>query len=367
MTTSSGATTGRRRRRTTAVSVTVALLAGGVLLFEAPRSGPTQAKADRVSIAAAWPNAQRADLQDLPQGLEPGLFLDANTVVGIAASPDGAFLRLLLRTADGKARELRRLSVGDDPRFASFTASGGEVLWTESSRGRNLEIWAVTVSGNAPARRLTADSGSAVFYGNQFDLVVADGKVHWIAGASDGADGTQIRSVGLRGGQVGVRTLAGNWVLAAWPWVIDEFSNPAGTSRLRNLRTGGTVEVAVTPGELINCSASWCRVMVMNGDGLTRVDLMRPDGTGRRRIAGSNVRAALPDVAVLDRFEVLSEVGPNSDLTGTDGLLVYDIVTGQTVHLSPAVKASFSRGGVLWWSTGDLKSPVWHTLDLRTV
>jgi hypothetical protein len=48
-------------------------------------------------------------------------------------------------------------------------------------------------------------------------------------------------------------------------------------------------------------------------------------------------------------------------------LLVYDIGTRRTVDVSAAVSAAFSRGGVLWWSTGDQDSIVWHTVDLRTI
>ena len=70
---------------------------------------------------------------------------------------------------------------------------------------------------------------------------------------------------------------------------------------------------------------------------------------------------------VLDRFELLSETGPDSDLTGTAGLLIYDLATDRTVDVSPAVDGVFCRGGVLWWATGDQDSLVWHTLDLRTV
>ena len=125
-------------------------------------------------------------------------------------------------------------------------------------------------------------------------------------------------------------------------------------------------------GELTTCDPVWCRVMVLStvqggSGGLVRIDLMHPDGTGRRRIAGSAAGAAIIDVAELNRFEILSEAGPNADLTGTEGLLVYDIATGGTVDVSTAVSAAFSCGGVLWWSTGDQDATIWHTIDLRTV
>jgi hypothetical protein len=108
-------------------------------------------------------------------------------------------------------------------------------------------------------------------------------------------------------------------------------------------------------------------VLVTTTDGLARIDVMRPDGSDRKRIAGGEARAALPDVAILDRFEVLSEPRGDSDLTGTEALLIADLQTGRTIDVAPAVDGAFSRGGVLWWSTGDQDHIVWHTLDLRTV
>jgi hypothetical protein len=131
--------------------------------------------------------------------------------------------------------------------------------------------------------------------------------------------------------------------------------------------TNRDVEVNTTGAELSTCGPTWCRIMVMNDGGLVRIDLMHPDGTARQRIAGSAASAAVGDVAVLDRFEILSEAGPNSDLTGTAGLLVYDIASKRTVDISADVSGAFSRGAVLWWSTGEPDNAVWHTLDLRTV
>jgi hypothetical protein len=71
-------------------------------------------------------------------------------------------------------------------------------------------------------------------------------------------------------------------------------------------------------------------------------------------------------VVPLDRFAVLSEAGPDSDLTGTERLLVYDIATGRTVDVGAQVNGAFCRAGVLWWSTGDQDALAWHSIDLRT-
>ena len=248
-----------------------------------------------------------------------------------------------------------------------MTAAGDELVWTESTDRSRVQIWAAGLRGGPPPRRLTADTGNAVFYGSQYDLTVAGGRVYWTAAAPEGAKTTEIRSVPLSGGAVRVRDEPGTWALSAWPWLTDGAGGQTGTTRLHNMATNRDVEVNSTGVELTTCSPVWCRVMVMNGGGLARIDLMHPDGSARTRIAGSAARSAIQDVAVLDRFEILSEAGPDADLTGTEGLLAYDAGTRRTVDISAAVTGAFSRGGVLWWSTGDQDSIVWHTVDLRTV
>jgi hypothetical protein len=372
------ATAPARRRRAAVIGLAVALAAGAGLLFLPTPGDEPDAPAGPVPMASAWPKAQRADLPgNVPDGpvFQPGLFLDARTVIGTAPSADAESLRLLLRRADGTLDELRRLPLEDDPAFDSFAVSGRDVVWTESA-GRGVQVWTATVD-TGTARRLTADTGDPVFYGSQHDLVIADGRVHWAAaapapGGSPAPDGapaaaTEIRSVPLTGGAVSVRTEPGAWAQTAWPWLVEGGVDGTGTTRLRNPSTSRDVAVDTTGAELAACSPVWCRVVVMGGDGPARVDLMRPDGAERRRIAGGGAVAAVTDVAVLDRFEILAEPVPGSDLTGEQRLLVYDVTTGRTVVVADAVSGAFSRAGVLWWSTGDQDSLAWHTLDLRTV
>jgi hypothetical protein len=280
---------------------------------------------------------------------------------------DGAFLRLVVQTPDGGQRELRRLPTRGDPRFDNVTAAGGQLLWTETTEGAPFQIWTADVRTGGPSRLLTADAGNVLFYGNQYDVLVNAGRVYWAAGPADGGPVTQIRSVALTGGPVRVREQAGKWALSAWPWLSDDAGGAAGTTRLLNIETGRETPVAVSGVELSTCGPVWCRVMVMAGGKLARIDLMHPDGSGRRRIAGPGAQAAVTDVAVLGRFEILSEPGPESDLTGTAGLLVYDLSTGRTITLTSAAVNAYTRDGILWWSTGDLETTIWHTLDLRTV
>jgi hypothetical protein len=358
---------GVHRRRWTVAALLVALAAAAALLLWDPRRDPP-APAGPVPLAEAWPQAQRSDLPgNVPDGpvFQPGIFLDARTAIGTAPSPDGGSMRLLLRSPDGTLRELRRMPLRDNPTFDTMAAAGRVVVWTESSDAAKLQLWTVDLDAGTP-RRITTDTGDAVFYGSQHDLAIADGRVHWTAASGDGKL-TEIRSVPLTGGAVTVRQEPGAWALSAWPWMTDGVADRTGTTVLRDLSSNREMRVSTTGAELTTCSPVWCRVMVMSGDGLARIDVMHPDGSSRKRIAGGTAGAAVPDVAILDRFEILSETGPDSDLTGTAGLRVYDITTGRTVDVSPAVDGAFSRNGMLWWSTGDQDSIVWHTLDLRTV
>jgi len=353
------------RPRLGLVALIVALAAGGLLLIRAPHRTAAQ-PAGRVSVATAWPKAQRADIAgNLKDGsaFTPLYFVDAHTALGTAPSPDARTLRLLLRNPDGSLRLLRSQPAGSE--FNNATLSGDTLLWTESVANHPLEIWTANLRGG-PAQRLTADTGNPVFYGTQYDLVVAGGRVYWTATARDGSRSTEIRSVSLAGGAVTTHNEPGVWGLTAWPWIVDGPATEEAT-RLRSLVDGREVPVARSGTELITCSPTWCRELITSDDGLVRIDLLHPDGTSRRQVAGSGASEAVGDVALLDRFEILFESRPDSDATGIQAMVVYDLRTSRTVEVSAAVSVAFARGGVLWWSTGDQATLLWHSLDLRTV
>ena len=322
-------------RRTPLAGLAVALAAGAGLLV----LGPDRAAPDD----RPWPEAARGEV-DAGAGFQPGLFLDTRTAIGA----DGD--RLLLVTADAS----RQRRTGAAP-YAPFTAAGTGVAWTETDDGGGTGIWAVDLPSGAP-RLLTADTGDTVFAGIQEDLVIADGHVHWVAAGPDAS--TEFRSVPLAGGAVEVRTEPGEWTRTTWPWITDRAAEAAGRILMREPVSGR--EVRVTPGgaELTYCTPAWCRVTMLGTEGPGATDLMRPDGTERRRIAGRGASPAVTDVALLDRFEVLAEARPDAE-----ALLVYDLRTGATVELAEAVSGAYGRGGLLWWSVGG----TWQVIDLRTV
>jgi hypothetical protein len=127
------------------------------------------------------------------------------------------------------------------------------------------------------------------------------------------------------------------------------------------------IDVDAAGTELVTCSPVWCRVLVLAGSGPARIDLMRPDGADRRRVAGGEATASLIDVAVLDRFEVLSLSDAQRVATNSQRLLLYDVRRDRTIVVADWVGMVLCRGGVLWWSTGDNETTAWHTLDLRTL
>ncbi|MEU4235727.1 hypothetical protein [Actinoplanes sp. NPDC026619] len=347
------------------VSLGAALLASGAMLAAPP--GPKQKPVPPLNARVAWPQAQRAVLPaTLADGAayEPAVFLDATRSIGTAPAPDHRTLRLVLRAADGSVRALRALPSSQNPSFQSPTVDGRQVVWAESSQNRE-QLWTINLDDRRPARLLTADTGDARFYESQYDLVIAEGRVHWVAAGPD--DTTEVRSIAVGGGRVGVHTESGSWSLSAWPWLVDGVTAAGGTTRLRNMSTGQERAVPVTARGVTACSPVWCRVVSFDRKGYPQIELMRPDGTERRKIAGNTAATVVTDTAVLDRFELFSQLTDNSDLSGRFQLLAYDMARHTTVEISPDATDVRYRAGVLQWSTGSQDEFVRHALDLRTV
>ena len=342
----------------------VALAASGVLIG-APGGGVTASSAP-VPVAMAWAHAQRAvTLATLPDGsaYQPAMFFDARTSVGTAVTPDGKSLRLLIVGAGRPVRQLRSVPFGSGPSFQSFATAGDVLIWAEGSRGA-IQMWRAGLRDREPPRLLTADGGGAATYGSDHDMVVDKGTLNWTVARGDV---TEVRSIPVTGGPVRTRTVPGRWKMSAWPWLIDGITATAGTTRLRNIETNQEVRVAATGSRSVTqCSPAWCRVVKLTRDG-TRIDLMRPDGGGRRFVAGDTAQTVITDVVPLDGYEMYAKLGPNSALTGNVQLLAYELATRRTVEISPDANRVSYRNGVLSWTTGSLNTFVWHALDLRTI
>jgi hypothetical protein len=350
----------------TLVALAVTLVAGAALLFGAPaRSGEPQP----LSAGAAWPNAERGSVPshlDDGSAYTPGLFLDARTSAGTARTADNRFLRLIIVGTGGAERterELRRVPSADRGPFNALASSGDTLVWVETVKSKP-QLWTADLRTEGSARILTEDVGGLRLYDSQYDLTVAEGTVRWAA--ADG-DGTEFRSVAVGGGPVTVQRETGNWGLSAWPWAVDGQTSATGAGTLRNLSTGQTVTVPTARRAVTACSPAWCELVSLDTEGDTRIELAHPDGSARRTIAEGQVGTVIGDVVVLDRFEVMGRVGPQSELSGNQELLVYDLTDRSTVLVSPDAADISYRGGVLWWSTGDRNSYVRNSLDLRTV
>ncbi|MCW6005881.1 hypothetical protein K1W54_15020 [Micromonospora sp. CPCC 205371] len=351
------------------IALAAALAAAGTLLALSPNGSEPAGSAQIRTVDQVWPDATRASIPGvLPDGApySPAYLLDAGTSIGTATDPGGTVLRLVLRDAAGAVRELRRLPVGGSPQFSGFTRAGDELAWAESvttdAGAARTEMWTANVTGGAP-RKITGDTGDVVFFNSQYDMVIDAGRLYWVSVAPGQDQVTEVRSARLAGGEVTVRTQPGAWALSAWPWLVSAGSGQSGPVELRDLGTGKVTTVAAAATELVTCSPAWCRVLVLAGNGPARIDLIRPDGTDRRPVADGAATASVIDVALLDRFEVLSQ---GTDLT-TQRLLLYDLRSGASAVVADDAGMVLSRGGLLWWSRGNPQTPEWQTLDLRSL
>jgi hypothetical protein len=361
------------------LALVVALLAAGRLLtLPEPAAGQrSSAPAGAVTLAAAWPEARVSSQSGtLSDGtvFTPALYLDAQTVVGLAPAPGGTFVRVLVRTGAG-VTELRRVRADRYPRWSGFVAQGDTLVWAETtSRDEDTVvrtgIWRANWRTGGDARLLTTDTGDAIFFQSQYDLVIAEDRVHWVGVEFNKVAITQVRSVPLAGGRVDVRRVVGPYALTQWPWLTSVSNGQSIPVQLHNLKTGKRIKIPSGPAEVPKCGVSWCRVVVVGPTGMVRLDLVHPDGSARRRVAGAGTTPVLNDVALLDRFEPLAQdppVPPGVDEAAVPArqLALYDISTGRTVVVHTDVATVAGHGGMLWWSQGREDAYTWFALDLR--
>ncbi|MEV0716357.1 hypothetical protein [Asanoa sp. NPDC050611] len=351
------------------LALVAALAATGALVAQTPEK-PRGPEPRPPAVGTVWPQAGRADVPGvLTDGApyNPAFFVDERVSAGIAVGADGKTVRLVLRAADGTVRVLRQLAAATGPQFAAFIRVGEQLVWAETVTGRDgtaqTTLWRADLSGGTP-RKITDDTGWVTFAGSDYDMVVNADRLYWTATASGDQQATEVRSVPLDGGPVNVRTQPGEWTLSRWPWLV----SPSSDARLLNVDTAQVVKVPADGARLGQCGPTWCRLYTLSDDGPTRIELIRPDGSERLRLADSGATASLVDVAPLDRFEVLSNDSTTLGAAlGGQQLLVYDLKTRRSVLVAEAATSVSYRAGVLWWSTSALGRNSWHTLDLRTV
>jgi hypothetical protein len=294
----------------------------------------------------------------------PLLHLDADESIGSALSADGTVERLLRRRTGDAVQELRRLPKTSYPQFLGLTVSDGFLYWVEevlATHGSGMSIWRTSLDGTVAPVQVTDDTGDGVFYNLQYDLVFAAGRVHWIAVASADRPVTEVRSMPVAGGRVEIATFEGGHKLTAWPWMMSSGRGEP-QAELVNIATGQRIRVPKSTAEIVDCTPVWCRATALPGSGSNRFDLMKPDGSQRRQIGTGRMRPTTYEIAILDRFEVVS------DGDGRSGrLMLYDIDARTLRTVADGVATVFTRGGMLCWSTGEQDTADWHALDLRTV
>jgi hypothetical protein len=330
------------------------------------------AVAGPATLATVWPAAKPFPIPaGFPDGsaYTPVVILDPTASVGVLARSDGAHTDLVLAPAAGPPRVLQSQLATDGGSYDGITVTADRIYWmhtlSDSDGHAHVTLWAAARSGG-PATPLTADTGTPVFYGSQYDLQVVGDRIYWASAHPGTTELTDLRSVASTGGQVSVRVLDGAWALSAWPWLVTAPSASDAPTRLRNLLTGANITAAVPANKMATCSPTWCRLIPDNAS-VTTTELVRPDGSDQRVIGDADTAAIDSDVALLERFELLMTTKDSAAQLVVSKLALYDIQTRRTIVLDPAATGGGARGTFIWWSTGDNETLTWHGIDLRTL
>jgi len=325
------------------------------------------------TLAEAFPKASVVDVPGYVDGdwaYQPMLFLDARTSVGTATPSAGGQTALVILGPDGKTRTVRTLGDNDAPQFGGFTAGDDRFAWLEQTAGTDGQgdaaIWVANRDGSG-AHILTHDVGDFAFFNSQYDMIIREGRVFWIAAAPGDSLSSEIRSIPVGGGDVSVRQMAGGWQAVGGDSLVSAMTAGGGATALVNWKTGRRASIPNQPSELVSCSAALCRVLVLGGDGgATRIDVMRIDGSDRHRAASGSVTASLVDVGLLDRWEVYSRQGSASALASQQ-VLLYDVKEQRTINLADGAGQVMGRDGFVWWGTGTGDYVMWHVVDLHAL
>lgn len=349
-----------------------ALVAVGVLLA-LPHAGPASPAAGPVgpiTLAQAWPAARPVSLAaTLPTGdfYAPLLVLDATTTVGLTSRPGSRTSDLVLLTDPARPRRLQTLSPGTGDTVEALAATSERIYWLRSVDGagggpEQASIWTARRDGG-PAQAVTLAAGPATTNSSQFDLQVADGRLVWTTIGDGPEPVTEVRSVAVSGGPVQVRTFPGGYALTAWPWLTSTLGGVGGSNELVNVVTGQRVPVVTSAGEQPTCTPMRCRVGQSTVGG-TFVVYRRPDGSARRAVPVDAGTPATADVALLDRFAVLTAPTSGDIDNAVQRLVLDDLTADRQVTVDTGVTRVGGYGAWLWWSTGDQETLTWHLLDL---
>ena len=354
---------------TALVGLVVALAVSGWLLAS-PTPQPTTTTSGPASnrLAAVWPKARLSEYADASP-YRPVLFLDLTTSVGTSAGSDGG-QRLLLVRRGQKPRVLHTMGADAQPGFGAVASDGRSIAWVESMPGdagrADTTLWISDAAGGG-VRKLTGDTGNATFSGSQYDLQIVAGRLYWTAQPS--REVTEVRSVSLQGGPVRIQRVPGTYALTRWPWTVSVGGAGTDPVKLHNVTTGRTVTVPPGNGAMTSCGPTWCRVVILGSGGVTRLSVIRPDGSQRREVPsarGQAVNPAVVDVMLADRFEPVT-VSPRDSSGKNQQLWLFDARTGRLVQVSDTVGTVRGRGRFLWWSTGEAERKRWHVLDLKSL
>ncbi len=347
------------------MGLAVALAAAGILLgLPWPHPPGTD-----WTLAEAYPGVRPVGVPGMVDGgwaYTPMVFMDARTSAGTAVS--GRRERLVVLIDGAVVRVLRDLDRALAPQFSGVTVAGRNLVWLEQTaeRGRPAvaKIWSAPWEDAGTPTVLSDQPGDFAFFGSDDDLTVVGGRLVWVAVAPGTAVRTEVRTVPLAGGVTTTRTVDGAWQSVGGGVLATSLTAEGSATSLLDLRTGGRREVPGQPTELVSCGPDWCRVLVLGGDGgVARIDVMRPDGTGRRRVASGGVSAALADVARLGRWEVYSRAGLAATTLADQQVLLYDIRERRLITVTDGAGQILGRDGWIWWSAAD----AWQALDLRSL
>ncbi|MEN3310590.1 MAG: hypothetical protein V7603_6792 [Micromonosporaceae bacterium] len=359
-------------------------LVGVLLALPAPKRGVVAVRAGLApagsaavpgpTLAQVWPRAHTfgfpAILED-GSAFNPLAIVDGDLALGAVTDAASTRYGLAVVTGAGAVRVLETHAAADAPAVDAIAATATEFFWmdtvSDAAGNSRTSLWRAA-RGGGKAGLLTADVGKALFANSRYDLQVVDGRIYWVAAPRGSGHRTELRSVALSGGRVSVRPLAGDFVMTAWPWLTSSPGASGSRVDLDNLLTGAHHAVPAPANQQLTCTPAWCRMLAANVQDASEIDVVRPDGTDRRRVGDVNSSAIADDVALRDRFEVLATPTPTSSPTIViEVLRLYDIVRRRAVVLTPAASNAGARGDYVWWATGDNETLAWHGLDLRSL